>query len=330
MKRIGVHALCFLLFMMISGGLISGQKRSRSGKTDKKDLKGFSERVFTQTELNQLKKTTTIFFLKTEDNANREDFERAIKSSWTFTKTKVASVDSLDYYTGQDFSFFIFEGLHTTIENTKNGVPTLSWQVSHFYLTLKYSFAGEDKRGRPENKTVKYCRIELFPDFRTMGMGMYNSEKAVQYLYQYGVFKNWSPGMLKLYLADVQKQLERGKRGFLFEEEKKPNEVRALKRDTLFVPAYVLTKFNRFNGDESVKHDEKKLFKEYGRRYVILDEDELSKRILNNEVSYVLDYVKSSTDNFIRVFSLSKGKIYQRYKPKSYNLKPKDLGGILE
>lgn len=103
-----------------------------------------------------------------------------------------------------------------------------------------------------------------------------------------------------------------------------------LSHDTLFVPDYVLVKFNMFNGDESQRHAVDELFKDYPYPYEILHPDLLSERIAAGQVRYVFDYVKSSSDNYIRIYELSKGKIYQEYKSISYNLSSKDLKKIVK
>ena len=136
--------------------------------------------------------------------------------------------------------------------------------------------------------------------------------------------------MLKLYLKEVQTDLEQSKRSFLFESVKNEAKIQKLKNDTLFVPSYVLTKFNKFNGRENKSHESSELFKGYPYPYQIIDPDELSRKVVDEEIEYVFDYVKSSTDNFIRVFSLSGGMIYQSYKAVSYNLKSKNINKIIK
>ena len=75
-------------------------------------------------------------------------------------------------------------------------------------------------------------------------------------------------------------------------------------------------------------HDPTELFEDYPFPYKIINSDDLSDKILNEEVEYVFDYVKSSTENFIRVYSLTNGKIYQGYQALAYNLKSKNIKKI--
>jgi len=154
-------------------------------------------------------------------------------------------------------------------------------------------------------------------------------EEVFEKLYMEGVFKNWSPGMIQLYVQDVQQQLRNSKRAYLFESIKNEEALGRLKRDTLYVPEHILTKFNPMNGNETIR-DEQVLFDKYTFPYKIVPTEELSQKIVDKKINYVLDYVKSSADNYVRVYNVQQGRIYQLYKSRSYNIKSKDIMKIIE
>ena len=83
------------------------------------------------------------------------------------------------------------------------------------------------------------------------------------------------------------------------------------------------------NGNETIR-DEQVLFDKYTFPYKIVPTEELSQKIVDKKINYVLDYVKSSADNYVRVYNVQQGRIYQLYKSRSYNIKSKDIMKIIE
>ena len=174
--------------------LATAEDRARKGKTDKKDERNFSERLFTAEELGLLKSTTTLFLLRKQDLNKKEEFEKAISSVWNYTNIKVINYDELESYKDGNYSLFILEGYNTSVQNYRNNVPTLSYDISHLFLTLKYSYLEKNKKGKEEEKSINYCRIELFTDYGSMfTMTNNDSEEVIDLVYNSGVLKNWSP-----------------------------------------------------------------------------------------------------------------------------------------
>ena len=121
--------------------------------------------------------------------------------------------------------------------------------------------------------------------------------------------------------------LNKGEIHTLYSEIYNAKEMKNLKKEVLYVPEYVLTKFNKFTGDETVKHDEKDIFVDYKLKYQLISADELNQKILEEATSfYYLIYIKSSTDKYISVINSLTGElIYSAYTPASYNIKSEDL-----
>src|SRR6218665_2599204 len=66
-------------------------------------------------DLNQLKKTTTLFTLPFKDYQQQEQFEAAIQSVWTISPFKIINPDELGKYIGQEgYSVFSFGGFMIT------------------------------------------------------------------------------------------------------------------------------------------------------------------------------------------------------------------------
>jgi hypothetical protein len=109
-------------------------------------------------------------------------------------------------------------------------------------------------------------------------------------------------------------------------------ELNKLKTSTLYVPDYVLVKFNMFTGDESKQHKEEDLFEDYKLKYQVLSTKKLNDNILSDPAGfYYLLYVKSSTDKFVSVVNSKTGEIiYSEYTGVKYNLKPGDLKDLYQ
>jgi hypothetical protein len=123
-----------------------------------------------------------------------------------------------------------------------------------------------------------------------------------------------------------------GKERSLLEESSDKKQLTLLKKQTLFVPDYILIKFGALTGDESKKHTEKEIFTDYNYPYELITTDELNKKILNDTVPfYHLAYVKSSTDKFVSIFNSVTGEmIHTVYSPVAYNFKKDDMMHLYE
>jgi hypothetical protein len=270
----------------------------------------FSEETFTASEIDALKETTAVFVLRSADIANFRDFEAAIESAWKLTPVEVIEPEDLgDYESREGYSYFLVSA--TAKISTSTYLP-------HFYLTLHIG-----------NSPTTYCRIELYPGDTTANLFLtHRSKEVIPTIYAGARIKNWTPGMLKLYLLDLQSDLENRKRRWLFEAIRNQRALVNLAKDTLFVPDYVLEKTNRVTMLDTKRHDPNDLFEHYPYPFKIISATDLSGRILRGEVRYVFDYVRSAGDNFARVYSLTDGLIFQSYWPMSLHLKAKNIRQI--
>lgn len=313
-----------IFFLLISVVLLSNSCIS-GAIADAQNEQHMSDRTFTAEEMKKLKSTKTVFFIRENDKKLRDEFEVNIKDAWTLTPIELAPYSEADNYLKREgYSYFFIEGRSTT---SKYGTNT------HIYLTLKIPAYEYDKKGRvSKDNSIHYCRIELYPAFETVSVLMKSKpDEALRKLYTDSDIRNWSPAVLGLYLKDVQKQLEKSKREYLFASVSNEKMLAKLKKDTLYIPDYCLIKFGKFTGDESKRVEAKELMEDYKYKYKIVTVQELNDRLNHDELeTHVLDYVKSSTEKLVRVYSSKSGKIYQRYRPISYNLKSGDLGDIFD
>jgi hypothetical protein len=203
----------------------------------------------------------------------------------------------------------------------------LNWSNTHIYLELwtctEKFFKKKKKKLSLDDKLV-ISRIELFTDFNTLMLpeNIYEEEFDGK-----NHIRNWGEGILKNYLQNLMTALNKKEQRDLYKYFPDTSELKNLKNQTIYVPDYVLIKFNKFTGDESKKHDAKDIFKDYSFNYELISTNELNNKILSStEPFYYLVYIKSSTDKYISVINSKTGEyVYTKYTPISYNIGSKDL-----
>jgi hypothetical protein len=283
-------------------------------------------RNLTKEDIEKLKTTTTIFAYGDTDKNHVEELQKALEQSWKITQYKIVSYRELyDYIEKPNYSFFTLEGSIAIEGGTK--VTSVSYQL---WLPV------EGKKGKITH--VTYADIELFDQFASMKDIPYNAlrpkssmDAAIEYIYTKGVYYNRTPGYLKCYLKLISDNLTKVEsRGYYHNMVDKIKLAR-VKSATLYVPAYCLTRFNKFNGNEDKTNDPADLLSKYHYKYKIISNEELSKLIVNStEPVYFVLYVRFGTDKFMNVFSSTDGLIFSHYQPLSYNLQDDDFKDIVD
>jgi hypothetical protein len=268
-----------------------------------------------------LKQTTTLFTYTKEEKDSLEILKKAILSVWSLTKIDFIPLEDLHKYIDDPkYSFFSIDGqnIKTTWSNRDNPVENTSWNNTYIYLNLWTQT--KDKKGRVER--FSYARIELFPSFETM------TSKNVADI----VVCNRSIGLLKVYVGCVHNYLANNGSRFFFSESVNQQEIANLQQEMLYVPDYTLVKFNSLSGDESKRHDEKILFKDYKFNYKIVTLNDLDNKILNSDKPiYFLSYVKSSSTTFVTIYNSQANEIiYTNRTSLSFNIKEKNIAQLVK
>lgn len=271
-------------------------------------------------QLNKLKGTTTVFFYKKSRTYSIDSIKQAITSAWDLTPIIFEDISKREkYMSNPKYSYFSISGdIFTRTSSVLNHSST------HYYLVLRI-FKEEDKRGNII--TTPLCRIELFPNYETIGIGTpaYDSDEIINGLYERGVFYNWSPVSLKAQIATLSTELKNNERRWVYKNIKNPNLSEIILNDTLYIPDYILVSFNKFSGKE--KKQDENILSGYKYNYKVCNESELFQIFeVEKRGRLLFEYVKSSSDKFITIYDLKdKTILYRRYSPMSYNLKTKDF-----
>lgn len=275
---------------------------------------------------------TTYLAMKDPASEKAKPFLEALRTGWKLSKVEAIRYADIDSHLAPGASFLTFDGYVTTTQSmtmyndgsTRYGVRA---ENSHVYLSLWTCDPKRFKEGKaPATDDVKIplARVELYPDFPTLDdpRNIYNTDADAD-----GHLRNWTPGLFQNQLQALSGYLKAGRKRSLFDGEEDAASLARLKTDTLFVPDYVLVKFNRFTGDESKRHDAAEIFEDYPFPYRIVPVAELDRKIRTDSASFLyLSYVKSSTDKFVSVFDARDGRmVYSDYSGMSYNIDSGDL-----
>lgn len=285
-------------------------------------------------EITKIKSGTTYIAMKDPNSEMVKEYVNVFKSNWTISKIEFIKYSEIEKFISPENSFLTIGGYETNtqfIKLYKNGSRSngINYSNTHLYLELwtcdeKYFQSTKKKKEFGNSDKIQVARIELFTDFETLS----DPDKLFQSDYDgNGHIRNWGPGILKNYIQSLMSYLNKGENRSLYSGIFNANEVKNLKKEVLYVPEYVLTKFNKFSGDETKKHDVKEIFEAYNLEYKLLSINELNQKILADKTNfYYLIYIKSSTDKYISVInSLSGEIIYSTYTPISYNINQGDL-----
>ena len=314
------------LFISILGFLStlwsSAQCNNTWEQDDPKDKYALNERHFSPELIQQLKGKTLVFYYKKNDLEKLDQWQKCLESTWNFGKILLAPYEnSQKYLSDSTYCHLIINNTRTDYySTTRMQERTTSYTGSevHYYLTL---FLGKNED--------KLCRIELFPDSKTLFKKLKGEESMINFLYSEGNFYNWTPTLLKSQLKVVLKNLEFKRRACLHQRVKDPHLMNILASDTLYIPEVLMVSYNPFSGKDS-KMDEN-VFKNFPAPYRKCTEDELYQIFeVEKRGRFMFEFVKSSSTKFVSIYDNKDDVfVYRDLTEMSYNLKKKDVQEIV-
>ena len=284
-----------------------------------------------ENDINELKKTTTLFTLQWKDYDHVQDFEKVIAEVWKVTKYKIIKPNEMAQYTGKEgYSFFSFGGYY--LEKTHS----ITQQKSLFTIHLTYDLWMPDinKKGIMKGEDF-YSRTMMSPDADAFKQALTKyrsnfSERMMEYVYRDAVFNNWGAGFLKGYLSTINDYLSSADMRGIYTSDQDDDALKKLKTDTLYIPDYVNTHFSPYTGAEKDDDKDESDIKEYYPHPVkYVTAQQLNEMIVaRNDAFYYMVYVRIASDKFVDVYRNEKGMVFARYTPMSYNFKNKDISKI--
>lgn len=301
--------------------------------------------AFEKGELEKFKSTTTIFVLPQLNK--KEDYEKILKEVWTVTPYKVVDYKAfniLDYADGK-YSFAKFIG-----DITISGKGTVYIHTNFAIRILdKEKFDKGLKKLKSDDKKYNKKLGELFDEnltyiaraplsvnnkFLVDAMVARSDEKRgnlYERMYTEPSFTNTNLGMLKNYFQQINTIISKGEHCGLYDDFATP-EVKNLKENTLYVPEAYMMEYNAWKGTEKLRDEKdlKKLVEDYKYKYQFIRDEDLEKKILNNEDIYYLRYVSMNGNKYLQVVNAKTGDApYYFYGAGfAYNLKDDDFKNI--
>lgn len=287
-------------------------------------------------EISKIKQGTTYVVMKDPNAPIAKAYIDVFNEYWTFNEVKFIKNDEVEKYLAPDNSFFSIGNSHTEkkVTHMNEGISSTTsvYAKNHVYFelwTCDEKYFGKESNKFDTSYTIQIARLELYTilDAAMSPILLTMSE------YDGGGFiHNWSPGILKNDIQTLMTLLDRATVRSLDEKVLNLPQLKKLNTSTLYVPDYVLIKYNNLTGSESELLKEKVIFKNYELNYEIVSMDVLSKKIIEATGDfYYLILVKSEADKYINVINGHTGEIiYSDYAQQAYNINAGDLSKIVK
>lgn len=312
---------------------------------------------FKKGQLENFKKTTTVFVLP--DLHKKEDYEKILKEVWTVTPYKV--VDFKDFklldFTDGSYSFAEILGDILLMKKSNMDIYGTVYVHTNFVVRVLNKEKFEKEFAKLKNDDEKYnkklrnifdqnlsyiARVPLCAnvDFLREAMGAFDIMKgkfsdeklseAYLRMYTKQSFTNINLGMLKNYFQEINKLTNNNEHCGLYDDFVTP-EVKKLNDNILYIPEAYLMEYDSWKFAEKYRNEKdiKKLMEDYKYKFEFIKDEDLEKKILNNEEIYYLRYVSMNANKYLQVVNAKTGApLYYFYGIASYNLKDDDFRKI--
>lgn len=306
---------------------------------------------FKKGQLENFKKTTTVFVLPTR--YKKEEYEKVLKEVWTVTSFKVVDFKDfkhLDFVNGTYSFAEIFGDLLRTSSgtmylHTNLGIKVLNKEkFAKEFQKLKIDDKKYNKKLRDLiNENLSYIvRVPLCPtnkflrdalgslDLMKLKFPEEKMEELYGEMYTKVSFTNTNLGMLKNYFQQINQIITREGHCGLYEDFVNP-EIKKLKESILYIPEAYMMKYDAWRFSEMLRDEKdiKKLLEDYKYKFQFIKDEDLEKKILNNEEIYYLRYVSMNANKYLQVVNAKTGDpSYYLYSALTYNLKDDDFKKI--
>ncbi|RYD53504.1 MAG: hypothetical protein EOP52_05050 [Sphingobacteriales bacterium] len=326
--------LSFLAKCLLTAGLLSGSILSATAQiqvsTDELPTTSGTGR-FKEDVLRKLKGTTTLFVLLDHDYEQIDAYQQAIGRVWKYTPFKIIRRSEIGNYLEEGkYSFGVFGGYIITVHN--NTTIQLTYDLGMFNFNRQGEVKGMNYFSRmalsPNAKSMSAVATSAAPAI--FGFSTKERRKeSLDNIYAEGSFYDWSPGFLMGKLQFVNKLLTAGETIGSFDDLANKEALAGLRRDTLFIPNYVNTRYSIQGVEQEKEANEDDVKDVYPYKVQFVSTEELNNRIMNiDKPIYYLVSTVYSGNKYINVYHSKKGRLYAEYAPMSYKFKYKDLKKI--
>ena len=274
-------------------------------------------------EIAKIKQGTTFFAMKDPASPKAAAFVDAIKKNWTLSKVECIKYTDVEKNIAPNNAFLTITGNMTT---TNNNTDTRTY-LELWTTNGKFVYDPKKRRHFNQEDKIQVATLELFTDFvtQTNPSSLYRIDYDAS-----GHIKNWGEGIVGNYVQALNANLIKGNELVLKTEINTKEALKKLSTEALYVPDYVLTKFNKSNGDETKKQEEKALFDGYVSPYKVIAVKDLNAKIISDKTPFnYLLLINSGNEKFVTVTNSLTGEIiYSAISNGFGNLKSSDLKEI--
>ncbi|MGL2962777.1 hypothetical protein ACSVH2_03020 [Flavobacterium sp. RSB2_4_14] len=277
-------------------------------------------------EISKIKQGTTFFAMKDPNSPKALAFVALIKKAWNFSKVDCIKYTDVEKNIAPNNSFV------TVTANMMNSNSPTAPTETHIYWELwttndKFTYDPKKRKHFNQADKVSIATLELFPDFITQNnpSSLYKMDYDAT-----GHLKNWGTGIVYNYVQELNRLLLKAEEQSFKTVIANKEELKKMSSQTLFVPDYVLVKYNKNNDDETNIQKEKELFDGIQFSYKVLPTAELNEKIVSAETPfYYLLLIKTTDDKLVTITNSQTGEIiYMAYNDIVSNLKAIDLKDI--
>ncbi|MEX0965891.1 MAG: hypothetical protein WD077_01525 [Bacteroidia bacterium] len=265
----------------------------------------------------ELQGGVTYVVMNDPDSEIAKEYKRIYRKYWTFTRLDFICKEDMSKVFGRNVTFLTFRW---ELDSYRRG------SYVYLYLSLWYPrdrfFMRNKKFSEKDIRPV--ARIQMFPD--------HNLVDAQYELFRQdadlgGRVRNWDKGYLKNYIQQINQGFTAKKEITLKDKIINKEKLKVLRNEKLYIPDYVLIKFNEFTDSESDKLTAGELMKDYVYDYEIVSIKELNDRILKDtNPFYYLMYTKSQFQKTLSIINSATGEVmYSEHAGSGRNLKAKDI-----
>lgn len=316
MRNIILCVSCFLSFVTIAVAQVRVGNFPVNGKHSKLNKK----------VLAKFKNAPVTYFIFNDDNANytKDDYEKLLKQVWTFTPYKIIENKEVNDTFKEGTAYARFRNLFVYSQGRLTSA-TSSFHYLDFSVIKKIT-KDKMKKGKRiyEWKSDRVAAIYFTPDIPSRQQIVAGKDSIT------GDLMNYRMGYLKNYLQFVNSSLEKNESFDIFDDYVNKEKIGELKNKPLYFSKNFIYSYSGKKVALAKKQiTAEELFEDYEHEYKVIPDEEINRKILNNEDFYYMVYHQNS---FIKVLSIIDSKtgevIYSRYKSLSFNLKPKDIKDI--
>lgn len=259
--------------------------------------------------------STLIFVVADTLKDQISELENELKNSWTITKSFVITYDELpNYVDSSGYSYMLLEGAYSNYEE--------GYQV--FGVYIKLGIMENSDRGK---YFQSLATIDLYPTYESMDK--FDVHDSIAIFYKRVKYYNYNPGFISLYVKTLSDYFNNDIQINSWNADiRNIPELVKMRKDTLYIPQYTRIDFIPFSGNEEHYYSKKYITDKYTHIYTFVDANELSNKIVNKSIDYVLIFTKFGLRKFVNVYNVqTRQLIYSKYS-KGAEFFPQDLGKI--